>query len=56
MIGLGCYRNVYLFRIKQNNKWYCSEWILYALRISNIIDWKVIKIFDQADLSPAKIT
>ncbi len=43
------------FRIKEKNKWYCSEWISYALRISNIIDWKVIKIFDQADLSPAKL-
>ncbi len=43
------------FHIKEKNKWYCSEWILYALRISNIIDWKVIKIFDQADLSPAKL-
>ena len=43
------------FRIKEKNKWYCSEWILHALRISNIIDWKVIKIFDQADLSPAKL-
>jgi hypothetical protein len=43
------------FRIKEKNKWYCSEWIMYALRISNIIDWKIIKIFDQADLSPAKL-
>jgi hypothetical protein len=43
------------FRIKQKNKWYCSEWILYALRISNTIDWKIIKIFDQSDLSPAKL-
>jgi hypothetical protein len=43
------------FHIKEKNKWYCSEWILYALRISNIIDWKIIKIFDQADLSPAKL-
>ena len=43
------------FRIKQENKWYCSEWILYALRISCVIDWKLIKIFDQSDLSPAKL-
>ena len=43
------------FRIKQENKWYCSEWILYALRVANIIDWKVIKIFDQSDLSPSKL-
>jgi hypothetical protein len=43
------------FHIKQKNKWYCSEWILYALRISCIIDWKIIKIFDQSDLSPSKL-
>lgn len=43
------------FHIKQKNKWYCSEWILYALRISNVVDWKVIKIFDQSDLSPSKL-
>tara|TARA_A100001011_G_scaffold399638_1_gene509266 strand:- start:2028 stop:2513 length:486 start_codon:yes stop_codon:yes gene_type:complete len=43
------------FRIKQQNKWYCSEWILYALRISCVVDWKVLRIFDQSDLSPAKL-
>ena len=43
------------FSIKQKNKWYCSEWILYALRISCIVDWKVIRIFDQSDLSPSKL-
>ena len=43
------------FNIKQKNKWYCSEWIAYALRISGIIDWKVIKIYDQSDLSPKKL-
>ena len=43
------------FRIKQKYKWYCSEWILYALRISCVVDWKIIKIFDQSDLSPSKL-
>ena len=43
------------FSIKQKNKWYCSELILYALRISCIVDWKVIRIFDQSDLSPSKL-
>jgi len=43
------------FHIKQKNRWYCSEWIAYALRISNIIDWKTIKIFDRSDLSPASL-
>jgi len=41
------------FNIKQKQKWYCSEWIAYALRISCVIDWRLIKIYDRADLSPA---
>ena len=41
------------FRIKQESKWYCSEWIAYALRISGVIDWKTIQIYDKSDLSPA---
>ena len=42
-------------KIKRYKRWYCSEWILYALRISCIVDWKIIKIFDQSDLSPSKL-
>jgi len=40
------------FHIKQRERWYCSEWIAYALRIANVIDWRVIKIYDRSDLSP----
>jgi len=40
------------FRIKTKNRWYCSEWIAYALRIACVIDWKTIKIYDRKDLSP----
>ena len=41
------------FYIKRKGKWYCSEWIAYALRISCAVDWRIIKIYDRADLSPA---
>jgi len=41
------------YHIKRKGKWYCSEWIAYALRISCVIDWRLIKIYDRADLSPA---
>ena len=41
------------FHVKRKGKWYCSEWIAYALRISCAIDWRIIKIYDRADLSPA---
>ncbi len=40
------------FRIKRREKWYCSEWIAYALRIANVVHWKVVKIYDRCDLSP----
>ena len=43
------------FRIKTKNRWYCSEWIAYALRISCVIDWKTMRIFDRCDLSPASL-
>jgi len=40
-------------KIKHKRKWYCSEWIAYALRISCVFDWRTIKIYDRKDLSPA---
>lgn len=43
------------YKIKKTNKWYCSEWIAYALRIANVIDWKTIKIYEQSDLSPQRL-
>ena len=39
-------------KIKHRERWYCSEWIAYALRIANVINWKIIKIYDRCDLSP----
>ena len=43
------------FRVKRKDKWYCSEWIAYALRIAGIFNWQVIKIYDQCDLSPGML-
>jgi len=40
------------FHIKARRKWYCSEWITYALRISGVLKWEQVQIYDQADLSP----
>ena len=40
------------FHIKRKDKWYCSEWIAYALRVSGFFNWQVIKLYDQCDLSP----
>tara|TARA_R110000824_G_scaffold67912_4_gene175890 strand:+ start:846 stop:1352 length:507 start_codon:yes stop_codon:yes gene_type:complete len=40
-------------KIKHRKRWYCSEWIAYALRIACVFDWRIIKIYDRKDLSPA---
>ena len=40
-------------KIKHRERWYCSEWIAYALRIACVFDWRIIKIYDRQDLSPA---
>ena len=39
-------------KIKHKRRWYCSEWITYALRIANVIHWRIVKIYDRRDLSP----
>lgn len=40
-------------RIKHKKRWYCSEWIAYALRIACVLDWRKVRIYDRKDLSPA---
>ena len=42
-------------KIKHRKRWYCSEWIAYALRIACIFDWRKMKIYDRQDLSPAAL-
>ena len=42
-------------KIKHRKRWYCSEWIAYALRIACVFDWRIIKIYDRKDLSPAAL-
>ena len=42
-------------KIKHKKRWYCSEWIAYALRIACVIDWRNIKIYDRKDLSPSAL-
>jgi hypothetical protein len=43
------------FAIKRREKWYCSEWIAYALRIAGVFHWREIKIYDRCDLSPGML-
>jgi len=43
------------FHVKARGRWYCSEWITYALRISGILKWDRVQLYDQSDLSPQKL-
>ena len=43
------------FKVKQRGKWYCSEWIAHALRVSRVIDWKKARIFERAKISPSTL-
>ena len=40
-------------KIKHRERWYCSEWIAYALRIACVLNWRAIRLYDRNDLSPA---
>jgi len=42
-------------RIKHKSRWYCSEWITYALRIACVLDWKTLRLYERKELSPATL-
>jgi hypothetical protein len=39
------------FFIKRVGRWYCSEWIAYALRLAGAVD----KLYPHADLTPQRL-
>jgi hypothetical protein len=41
------------FRIKRIDKWYCSEWVAYALGVSGIIDWRKMRLYSCGRLPPS---
>jgi|TARA_R110002020_G_scaffold138910_6_gene309495 hypothetical protein len=43
------------FKIKTEDKWYCSEWIAHALTLSCVINWRISRVHERADLSPARL-
>ena len=43
------------FIVKNRTKWYCSEWIAYALLHSRILTWDEVKIYSTPDMSPNKL-
>jgi len=43
------------WRVKNTQKWYCSEWIAYALRVADIIPWKKLKIYEKKHIAPGAL-
>jgi len=43
------------FRVKHINKWYCSEWVAYALGLSSIVDWKSLRLYNRSQLPPSDL-
>lgn len=43
------------FLVKNKSKWYCSEWIAYALIYSRLLMWDEINIHSTPDISPGKL-
>jgi hypothetical protein len=43
------------FIIKHKKKWYCSEWIAYALVHSRVVMWDQAEMYKTPDLHPGKL-
>ena len=43
------------FKIRHINKWYCSEWVAYALSLSGVVDWSVLALYKTNKLPPGKL-
>ncbi len=42
-------------KVRLPNKWYCSEWVAYALSVSKILTWKQLKLYDTSRMPPGKL-
>jgi len=43
------------FKVRIPNKWYCSEWVAYALSVSKILTWKQMKLYDIPRMPPGRL-
>lgn len=41
--------------VKARNRWYCSQFIAFALSHSSIMKWRKVGIYEIPDLSPGKL-
>ena len=47
--------NLIPFKVKQKNKWYCSEWVLEALLYANILQTRKISPYNHRGISPGEL-
>lgn len=43
------------FKVRVPNKWYCSEWILYALSVAKVFSWQELKPYNISRVPPEKL-
>jgi hypothetical protein len=43
------------FKVRIPNKWYCSEWVAYALSVSKVLTWKQMKLYDIPRMPPGRL-
>jgi len=43
------------FKVRLPSKWYCSEWVAYALSVSKILTWNHLKLYDVPRMPPGKL-
>ena len=47
--------NVLPFKIKQIDKWYCSEWVAHALLYANVLDQKAMQNYNRSGITPSDL-
>jgi hypothetical protein len=43
------------FKVKRTGKWYCSEWVAYALEVSGVVSWDTFGLYDRREIPPGKL-
>ena len=43
------------FKVRFPNKWYCSEWVAYALSVSRVLTWGQLKLYDTPRIPPGRL-
>jgi hypothetical protein len=42
-------------KVRLPNKWYCSEWVAYALSVSKVLTWAELKLYDIPRMPPGRL-